>query len=59
MLRCQRKALNGLKLTSACRTGSPESNTSNSFAAEKIEGAAKQHQYNGNCEQLPELLHHP
>jgi hypothetical protein len=59
MLRRQRKALYGLKLTSADGAGSLESDTGNPFAAKKIEGSAKQHQYHGNCEQLPELLHHP
>jgi hypothetical protein len=48
VLRCERKALDGLKLTPVGRADSLHSKTSHPFAAKEQESAAKQYKYAGN-----------
>src|ERR1700691_5895299 len=49
VLRCERKALDGLKLAPGGRAGGLQPKTSHPFAAKEIESAAKHQQYAGNC----------
>jgi hypothetical protein len=57
MLRCERKALDELKLAPAGRAGSPQPKASQPFVAKKTESAAQQHQDAGDCKQLLKLCH--
>jgi hypothetical protein len=57
VLRCERKALDELKLTPASGSGSLQPKASQPFVAKKTESAAQQHKDAGDCKQLLKLRH--